>query len=93
MRSQLKSQLNQIKYKANKSCLVMINKCQAIAAQKYHIVIDFNYLNSHLPNVKFSYPEVKHVLNKIGRSASQVYSVLELKQAFFSINIDEESIK
>ncbi len=35
---------------------------------EYHPVIDFKYLNSHLPEIKFSYPEIKHVLHKIGRS-------------------------
>ncbi len=34
---------------------------------KYHLVVDFKYLNLHLPDIKFSYPEIKHVLNKIGR--------------------------
>ncbi len=33
-------------------------------APEYHLVVDFKYLNSHLPDIKFSYPEMKHVLHK-----------------------------
>ncbi len=55
------------------------------------MVEDFKYLNSHIPDVKFSYPEVKHILNKIGRSSANVFSVVDLKAAFHSINLSEES--
>ncbi len=58
---------------------------------EYHLVIDFKYLNSHLADIKFSYPEIKHVLHKIGRHSSRVYSVLDLKHAFHSINLTEDS--
>ncbi len=51
----------------------------------------FKYLISHLPDIKFSYPEIKHVLHKIGRHSSCVYSVVDLKHAFHSINLTEES--
>ncbi len=57
---------------------------------EYHLVVDFKYLNSHLPDIKFSYPEIKHVLHKIGRHSSRVYSVLDLKHAFHSINLNED---
>ncbi len=57
------------------------------------MVVDFKYLNTHLPDIKFSYPKVKHVLHKIGRSKSRVYSILDLKHAFYCINLDEESIQ
>ncbi len=54
-------------------------------------LLDFKYLNLHLQDIKFSYPEIKHVLHKIGKHLSHIYSVLDLKQAFHSINITEES--
>ncbi len=54
---------------------------------EYRLVVDFKYLNSHLPDVKFSYPEVKHILHKIGRSSAKIYSVLYFKAAFHSINL------
>ncbi len=54
-------------------------------------MVDFKYLNSHLPDIKFSYPEIKHVLHKIGRHSSQVISILNLKHIFHSINLTEES--
>ncbi len=60
-------------------------------APEYHLVVDFKYLNSHLPDIKFSYPEIKHFLHKIGRHSSRVYSVLDLKHAFHSINLTEDS--
>ncbi len=58
---------------------------------EYHLVVDFKYLNSHLPDIRFSYPEIKHVLHKIGRHSSRIFSMLNLKQAFHSINLTEES--
>ncbi len=60
-------------------------------APEYHLVVDFKYLNSHLPDIKFSYPEIKHVLHKIGRHSSRIFSILDLKHAFHSINLTEES--
>ncbi len=53
--------------------------------------MDFKYLNSHLPDIEFSYPEIKHVLHKIGRHSSHVYNVLQLKLAFHSINLTVDS--
>ncbi len=61
--------------------------------EEYRMIVDFKHLNSHLPDIKFSYPEVKHVLHKIGRCKSRVCSVLDLKYAFYCINLDEESIQ
>ncbi len=60
-------------------------------APAYLLVVDFMYLNSHLPDIKFSYPEIKHVLHKIGRHFSRIYSVLDLKHTFPYINLTEES--
>jgi hypothetical protein len=63
------------------------------SSPEYRLVVDFKYLNSFLPDVKFSYPEIKHILHKIGRGNSTIFSVLDLKNAFFSINLDKDSIK
>ncbi len=60
---------------------------------EYRLEVDFKYLHSHLPDIKFSYPEIKHVLHKIGRHSSHVYSVLNLKHIFHSINLTENSKK
>ncbi len=60
-------------------------------ASEYHLAVDFKYLNSHLPDVKFSYPEIKHVLHKISRHSSHFYSMLDLKHAFHSIKLTEDS--
>ncbi len=60
-------------------------------APEHRLVVDFKYLNSHLPDIKFSYPEIKYVLHKIGRHSSCVYRVLDLKQVFYSINLTEDS--
>ncbi len=60
---------------------------------EYRLVVDFKYLNLHLPDIKFSYPEIKHVLHKIGRHGSRVYSFLDLKSTFHSINLTENSKK
>ncbi len=60
---------------------------------EYRLVVDFKYLNSYLPDIKFSYHEIKHVLLKIGRHFSCVYIALDLKLAFHSINLTENSKK
>ncbi len=39
-------------------------------AQVYKLVVYIKYRNSHLPHIKSTYPEIKHVLHKIGRSKS-----------------------
>ncbi len=57
---------------------------------EYRLVVDFKYLNSHLPDIKFSYPKIKQLLHKIGRHSSHVFSMLDLKHAFHSINLTEE---
>ncbi len=54
--------------------------------QEYRMAVDFKNFNSHLPDIKFSYPEVKHVLHRIGRSQSRVYSVLDLKHTFYLLH-------
>ncbi len=35
---------------------------------EYCLVVDFKYLNYHLPDIKLSYHKIKHVLHKIGRT-------------------------
>ncbi len=46
-------------------------------------MVDFKYLNSHLP-------DIKHVLHKIGRHSSRVFSMLDLKHVLHSINLSEK---
>ncbi len=58
---------------------------------QYRLVVDFKYLNSHLPEIKFSYPEIKYVLHKIGRHSRCVYHILDMKHVFHSINLTEKS--
>ncbi len=57
---------------------------------EYCLVVDFKYLNLNLLDIKFRYPEIKHVLHKISRHSNCVYSVLDLKHAFHSINLTED---
>ncbi len=77
------------------SPIMLIKKSHSSAklnkAAEYRLVVDFKYLNSHLLDIKFSYPGIKHVLLKIGRHSSRFYSVLNLKHAFHSINLTEDS--
>ncbi len=61
-----------------------------VKSPEYRLVVDFKYLNSHLPDIKISYPEIKHVLHKIGRHSSCVFSMLDLKHTFHYINQTEE---
>ncbi len=77
------------------SPIMLIKKSHSHAklakSPEYCLVVDFKYLNSLLPDIKFSYPEVKHILHKIGRHFSRVNRVLDLKHAFHSINLTEEN--
>ncbi len=77
------------------SPIMLINKSHTGVklnkAPEYRLVVDFKYLNSHLHDIKFCYPEIKHVLHKIGRHSSCAFSILDLKHAFHSINLTEES--
>ncbi len=57
------------------------------------LVADFRHLNNHLRNLKFAYPELKYILQKIGKNKSTIYSVLDIKNAFYSILLHEESRK
>lgn len=59
--------------------------------KQMRVVVDFKYLNNHLPQTRFSYPDLKYVLQKIGASKATVFSVLDLKNAFFSIALDPKS--
>ncbi len=60
-------------------------------ALENRLLVDFKYMNSHLPQIKFSYLEIKHVLHKIGRHSSHVVSVLDFKQVFHCINLTGKS--
>ncbi len=77
------------------SLMMLIKKSHSGAklnkAPEYRLVMDFKYFNSLLPDIKLSYPEIKHVLHKIGRHFSRIYSVLDLKHVFHSINLTENS--
>ena len=57
----------------------------------FRLLADYRWLNSHLEDTKFSYPELKYVLNRIGKSKAKVFSCLDLKNAFYSIPLDAES--
>ncbi len=65
------------------SPIILIKKSHSGAklnkAPEYHLVVDFKYLNSHLQDIKFSYPEIKHVLHKIGRHFSLWCAGLEIR--------------
>ncbi len=71
------------------SPIMLIKKSQSGAklakAPECRLVVDFKYLNSHLPDIKFSYSEIEHVMHKIGKHSSSVFSMPNLKHAFHSI--------
>ncbi len=74
--------------------IMLIKKSHSFAklakSLEYRLVVDFKYLNSHLLDIKFSYTRIRHVLHKIGRHSSCLFSVFNLKQKFHSINLTEE---
>ncbi len=62
-------------------------------SQPVRLLADFRHLNKHLQNIKFSYPEVKYILQKVGKTKPTVFSLLDLKHAFYSILLHPDSRK
>ncbi len=52
-------------------------------APEYLLVVDFKYLNSHLPDIKFSYPEIKDLLHKIGRQSRLQCARFEIRVSLY----------
>ena len=57
------------------------------------VVTDFRHLNMHIAKNNFAYPLLKDTLSMLGRSKCEVMSVLDLKDAFHSLRLVENSKK
>ena len=68
-------------------------KLKSPKSTNFRLLCDYRFLNQYLPKLKFSYPELKYILRKIGASEAKVFSVLDLKTAFYAINLHPDSIK
>ena len=55
-------------------------------------VVDFRTLNSRIRPVNGSFPLFKESLSSIGRSEAEIYSTVDLKQAFYSMRLDSKCI-
>ena len=57
------------------------------------VVTDFRHLNMHIAKNKLAYPLLKDTLSMLGSSKCEVMSVLDLKDAFHSLQLMENSKK
>ena len=59
----------------------------------YHVVTDFRVLNERLVRVNHAFPIVRDCLEAIGASKCEVMSVLDLRDAYHTLPLAEESQK
>ena len=57
------------------------------------VVTDFRYLNMHITKNNLAYPLLKDTFSVLGSSECKVMSVLDLKDAFHSLRLTENSKK
>ena len=59
--------------------------------QDKRVVIDFRHLNVRIAKNNLAYPLVRDTLSVLGNSKCEVLSVLDLKDAFHSLRLSEDS--
>ena len=57
------------------------------------VVLDFRHLNMHITKNNLAYPLLKDTFSMLGSSKCEVMSVLDLKDAFHSLQLMENSKK
>ena len=57
------------------------------------VVADFRHLNMHIAKNNLAYPLLKDTFSMLGSSKCEVMSVLDLKDAFHSLQLTENSKK
>ena len=61
--------------------------------QDKRVVIDCRHLNTTIPKNNLAYPSIKDTLTMLGNSKCKVPAVLDLKDAFHSLKLTENSKK
>ena len=61
--------------------------------QDKRVVTDFRHLNTRIAKNNLAYPLVKDTFTTLGNSKCKVLSVLDLKDAFYSLRLSEKSKK
>ena len=61
--------------------------------QDKRVVTDFRHLNTRLVKNNLAYPLVKDMFTMLGNSKCDIHSVLDLKDAFYSLRLTENSKK
>ena len=61
--------------------------------QDKRVVPDFRHLNTRIAKNNLAYPLVKDMFTMLGNSKCEVFSVLDLKDAFHSLRLSEDSKK
>ena len=61
--------------------------------QNKRVVTDFRHLNTRITKNNLAYPLIKDMFAMLGNSKCEVVSVLDLKDAFHSLRLTENSLK
>ena len=61
--------------------------------QDKRVVMDFRHLNVRIAKNNLAYPLVRHTFSVLGNSKCKVFLVLDLKDAFHSVRLSEDSMK
>ena len=57
----------------------------------WRVISDFRYLNSKLASVQLAFPLIRDVLAKIGSSGATLFTVVDLRDAYHSLLLAEDS--
>ena len=59
--------------------------------QDKRVVMDFRHLNIRIAKNNLAYPSVRDTFSVLGNSKCEVFSVLDLKDVFHSLQLSEDS--
>ena len=59
----------------------------------YRVVTDFRVLNERLVHINHAFPLVRDCLDAIGNSACEVFTVIDLRDAYHTLRLAKESQK
>ena len=61
------------------------------SSMPYRTVVDFRVLNSRIVSINLSIPLVRDAMQQIGSSECEILSVIDLRDAYHTLRLDEES--
>lgn len=74
----------------NSSILIVSKKMDASGLQKWRMVVDFRKLSEKTIGDKFPIPNIKDILDKLGRP--DYFTTIDLRSGFYQIEMSEKDI-